>query len=77
MTRYLLRGAYGYVSGIAEGPDWTANADQAFQWMSSESAHRARRAWLDNGGGHLTVVVRDGQRLTPFGALCYPTRSTR
>ena len=56
-TRYLLRGARGYVAGL-KGQDWTPNPLHAHQWVSPEAAHRAARAWLQNNNEHLSVVVR-------------------
>lgn len=68
MTRYLLRGPQGYVGTHI---DWTFNADEAHWWSTSEEAHNARRRWLDHHQQQLTVVVRDGTRLTPFSELIY------
>jgi hypothetical protein len=68
MTRYLLRGPHGYVGTSI---DWTQHAEDAHWWSSSEEAHRAKRRWLDQHQQQLTVVVRDGNRLTPFTELIY------
>jgi hypothetical protein len=56
-TRYLLRGARGYVAGI-HGTDWTANPLHAHQWVTAEAAHLAARRWHQTNNEHLSVVVR-------------------
>lgn len=68
MTRYLLRGPLGYVG---TGTDWTKHAEEAHWWATSEAAHEARRRWAYEHKETLTVVVRDGNRLTPFKEMTY------
>ncbi len=57
-TRYVLRGARGYVSGLPSCGDWTLNALHAHQWVTAEAAHRAARIWYANNREHLSVIVR-------------------
>lgn len=70
MTRYLLRGPLGYVSRAATS-DWTHHVEEAHVWTTSEAAHEACRRWHQIHGESLSVVVRDGTRLTPFNELIY------
>lgn len=56
-TRFVLKGARGYVAGV--GPDdWTTNAFHAHQWVTAEAAHRAARTHQSLTGERLSVVVQ-------------------
>lgn len=63
-TRYLLRGARGYVAGIRSA-EWTANPYHAHYWVTPEAAHRAARAWHQNHGEQLSVIIRDTRAYIP------------
>lgn len=60
--RYYLRGARGYIAQPTATPTWTGHAESAYHWSTSESAHRARKAYasLSAAYDNLVVVVRDG-----------------
>lgn len=58
-TRYLLRGARGYVSGLPSGDDFTDNHYHAHSWVSSEAAHAAARRWHQLHNERLSVVIRE------------------
>ena len=71
MTKYLLRGPLGYFAAPQEPTDWTQDAAKAHWYNTSAAAHDARRRWLAVHREHLSVVVRDGERLVPFQDLIY------
>lgn len=56
-TRFVLKGARGYVAGVG-GTDWTHNALHAHQWVTAEAAHRAARAYYANNAERLSVVIQ-------------------
>lgn len=58
-TRYLLRGARGYVSGLTTGDDFTPNHLHAHSWVTSEAAHAAARQWHQLHKERLSVVIRE------------------
>lgn len=58
-TRYLLRGAKGYISGLHTGDDFTPNHYHAHSWVTSEAAHAAARLWHQLHNERLSVVIRE------------------
>jgi uncharacterized protein (DUF39 family) len=56
-TRFVLKGARGYVAGVGTS-EWTPNAFHAHQWVTAEAAHRAARAHQANTGERLAVVIQ-------------------
>ena len=60
-ARYFLRGARGYIQRPTQPPAFTAYADDAYHWASSEAAHTARKAYSAMSASYddLVVVVRD------------------
>jgi hypothetical protein len=60
-ARYYLRGARGYIQRPTQPPAFTAYAQDAYHWASSEAAHTARKAYSAISASYddLVVVVRD------------------